>query len=271
MEPCREIVCETNGYCTVVRCGERRYPLGCKLGIRPAEPIGEVYRPSWTRLQSRRTAVDLSSHLPRVWDQGEAGSCTAQSLAAVIGGCYKADPSRLFLYFCGRAVGDQPTYEDTGCSLADAIKGVQLYGYCDEKVFPYSDKKIAVYPPYLAFKTAVRRKFPFESVRLREEDIIACLSEGFPIVLGIAVYPSMFDKKVIATGNVPTPDPKHEKLVGGHAITAVGYDLTQSKVLVRNSWGPDWGQKGYGWFDFAYLTNPKLAVDAYILRCTEQR
>lgn len=30
-----------------------------------------------------------------------------------------------------------------------------------------------------------------------------------------------------------------------HAIVAVGYDLAQGFYIVRNSWGPWWGENGY--------------------------
>lgn len=261
------LVCETNGHCTVVRCGKRCYPLGYKLGAAPAEPICTIYKAGWSQLRGRADVVDLSSRLPPIWNQGEIGSCTAQSLAALIGGCYRVNPSRLFLYHCGRAVGELPTHEDTGCTMADAIKGVQLYGFCDESVFPYDEAKSSIFPPWQAFQTAVKRdSLPFESVRLQAEDMMACLAEGCPLVLGIAVYRSMFDKSTIASGVIPTPNPQLEQLMGGHAITISGYDRTARQFFVRNSWGTEWGQNGYGRISFDYLTRPDLAMDAYTLR-----
>ena len=51
----------------------------------------------------------------------------------------------------------------------------------------------------------------------------------------------------------------------GHAIVAVGYDdnkkikntkcnkETKGALLIRNSWGVDWGEKGYGWLPYDYV------------------
>lgn len=268
MEPCTpQIICETNGPCTIVRCGTKRYPLGCKLSPTTSLLSCGVYEASPLRLRGRADTVDLSSKLPPVWNQGEIGSCTAQSLAAVLAGRYRTQPSRLFLYYCGRAVGDLPTEEDTGCTMGDAIKGAQLYGFCDEALWPYREDRHALCPAWPAFLgTQHRDNLPFESVRLRVEDLVACLSEGHPLVLGIAVYPTMFDKTTLATGIIPTPNPRQDQLMGGHAITIAGYDLPQRQFIVRNSWGPEWGRNGYGRISFDYLTHPQLAMDAFTLR-----
>jgi hypothetical protein len=46
------------------------------------------------------------------------------------------------------------------------------------------------------------------------------------------------------------------KSVGGHAITIVGYDDAQGTWIVRNSWGPTWGEGGY--FRIPYNNSSRL-------------
>jgi C1A family cysteine protease len=36
------------------------------------------------------------------------------------------------------------------------------------------------------------------------------------------------------------------KFLGGHAISIVGYDDTTQSFIIRNSWGPEWGENGFG-------------------------
>ena len=47
---------------------------------------------------------------------------------------------------------------------------------------------------------------------------------------------------------------------------AVGYDDASRMFFVRNSWGPDWGLKGYFRIRTLILTDPKLASDFWTVR-----
>jgi hypothetical protein len=40
------------------------------------------------------------------------------------------------------------------------------------------------------------------------------------------------------------------KIDGGHAVAIVGYG--KEGFLIKNSWGPDWGDKGYAWISYDY-------------------
>jgi C1A family cysteine protease len=51
----------------------------------------------------------------------------------------------------------------------------------------------------------------------------------------------------------------HEKKLGGHAVMAVGYDSAARMMIVRNSWGPDWGQGGYFMMPFEYIISPNCS------------
>jgi C1A family cysteine protease len=47
---------------------------------------------------------------------------------------------------------------------------------------------------------------------------------------------------------------------------AVGYDDSQERFIVRNSWGTTWGMAGYFTMPFTHLIQPGLASDFWTIR-----
>jgi C1A family cysteine protease len=92
------------------------------------------------------------------------------------------------------------------------------------------------------------------------------LSTGFPFIVGISVYASFESQSVAKTGIVPMPGPK-DFLLGGHAVLVCGYNdnLINGMWIVRNSWGSSWGDKGYFYLPYNYLTNPNLCSELWCI------
>jgi C1A family cysteine protease len=93
--------------------------------------------------------------------------------------------------------------------------------------------------------------------------MLTCLAEGFPFVFGFSVYESFQTQKVARSGIVNMPK-KKEKILGGHAVMAVGFNQKDKRFLVRNSWGKDWGMSGYFTMPYKYLE--ELAGDFWTIR-----
>jgi len=82
-------------------------------------------------------------------------------------------------------------------------------------------------------------------------DLKLSLSKGFPIVFGMMVPKSFY--LTPASGVVPMPSPDEVRL-GGHALLAVGYDDDKQHFIVRNSWGEEFGDKGYCYIPYQFFT-----------------
>jgi C1A family cysteine protease len=215
--------------------------------------------------------VDLRSKCPAVYDQGEIGSCTANAIAGALEfdlikeGLEPFTPSRLFIYYNERAI-EGTIGSDSGAELRDGCKSVGATGVCPEIQWPYSQGLLFVKPEGVCYQEA-RRDLARNYFRLpqRLSVLRACLAAGYPIVFGFTVYDAFESEEVAASGVLNLPGAQ-ESVVGGHAVMAVGYDDCDKRFTVRNSWGMDWGMKGYFTMPYAYALNPDLASDFWTLR-----
>ncbi|MGZ3489779.1 MAG: C1 family peptidase [Isosphaeraceae bacterium] len=218
------------------------------------------------------TSVDLRSSCPPVYDQGQLGSCTANAIAAAIQ--YEQirqkeakpfAPSRLFIYYNERVM-EHTVGQDAGAQIRDGMKSVNKIGVCPETDWPYVIANFTRKPPSLAFKDApLGKAVSYQRVVQTLDQMKGCLAAGFPIVLGISVYESFESAQVARSGVVPMPASR-EKLLGGHAVLAVGYHDADQRFTMRNSWGTSWGMRGYFTIPYAYLTDPNLCDDLWTIQ-----
>ena len=212
--------------------------------------------------------VDLREFCSIVENQESLGSCTANALAGNleyldhrIDDVYE-DVSRLFIYYNERVLEDTVDY-DSGASLRDGIKTLRKQGACWEKTWPYLIERFTRKPSKKCYMEA--KKHQIESYHRINNlpEMLTCLAEGYPFVFGFTVYESFQSQKVAKTGVASMPR-KKEKVLGGHAVLAVGYNQSQKRFLVRNSWGSEWGKDGYFTMPYEYLET--LAADFWTIR-----
>ncbi len=217
--------------------------------------------------------VDLRAHCSPVEDQGALGSCTANALVGmleyleIVHKVRYVDLSRLFVYYNERVIM-HTVEEDSGAMLRDGIKTLVRQGVCLEKRWPYRIPRFAEKPPASCYKEALDRQVLSYQRILTLTEMKACLAEGFPFVFGFAVYESFESREVARTGVVPMPE-YAERLLGGHAVLAVGYSDAKKRFIVRNSWGEKWGLRGYFTMPYAYLTSRDLSDDFWTVKAAE--
>jgi len=216
--------------------------------------------------------VDLrpAEHFP-IYDQGHLGSCTANAIAAsfhfdqVRQNLHDFVPSRLFLYYNERAM-EGTIEQDSGAYIRDGIKSLNNVGICPEAMWPYDVSQFTKKPAELCYKEATLNTCKeYARVPQTMEDMNGCLNEGFPFVFGFADLEYFMTHEVASTGIMTMPDYFESELVG-HAVQACGYDDEKQCFIVRNSWGEEWGDKGYFYMPYEYLSNPQLAGDMWAVR-----
>ena len=219
--------------------------------------------------------VDLRSHCPAVYDQGALGSCTANAIGAAHQfeqmrqlSTRAFQPSRLFIYYNERVL-EGTVNEDAGAQIRDGIKSVVRQGVCPETQWPYVIARFARQPAAACYEEALEQQVvSYRRLQPLLAQMKGCLASGFPFVFGFSVYESFEAESVARTGRVPLPK-SGERVLGGHAVLAVGYDDATQCFTVRNSWGKTWGAKGSCFMPYAYLTDPNLAADFWTIRMVE--
>jgi C1A family cysteine protease len=258
------------------------------------------YKSSIEALAELPPQADLRPRCPPVVNQGAIGSCTGNALASALeflelkemarapspvkgdgGGPAPAGAakkkgkgsevfapgkfshlSRLFIYYNERFIEGDPD-QDAGATLRAGVKSVAKWGDCRESVWKYSPNLVLKQPSSAAYDEAAKHKI---STYLRIgslQQMKQCLSSGFPFVFGFTVYESFESPEVAKTGLMPVPG-RSEQVLGGHAVMAVGYDDAKGLLLVRNSWGEDWGLDGYFWMPYEVVT--RQARDFWTIR-----
>jgi C1A family cysteine protease len=139
-------------------------------------------------------------------------------------------------------------------------------GVCSEDLWKYDITKFTECPTQECYDNAKNHKsIEYKRVVQSLEQLKQCLIEGFPFIFGFNVYSSFETQEVAETGIMPIPK-EGEELLGGHAVCAVGFDDNKQVFIVRNSWGDNWGDKGYFYMPYSFITNTSQCSDFWTVR-----
>ena len=238
-----------------------RYYGGC----RPSPPAARGTRWAHEMLGMHESAttpdaVDRSTLLPEVLNQGQQGSCTGHGCSEGIWAALNAAapspverPSPEWCYYLGRVIDGNAT-EDAGSSVSSVLEGAQQIGFVQNAQLPYRYTELVPDQDRLPAleRLAYDQKILKGTARITAMGsalVTACraaLAAGYLPIFGTDVDRAFEDLPADGVW----PGCKGQSL-GGHCMCLTGYRTVNGRTqfCIRNSWGDEWCDAGSCWCD----------------------
>lgn len=227
--------------------------------------IKTIQSPFVTRSSS--SGVDLRSYCPQVENQLSLSSCVANATVGAletlrsIAGVSHVDFSRLFLYYNAR-LRHSAQGVDNGTQIRHCMASLTLDGVTTESNWAYNTSLVNTRPSWSAYRSAYFNKlsgyYRISSLDL-VSDIKTSLNSKHSVVISVEVDGSF---QTIDSSGVYNS--RGGNILGRHAMLIVGYDDIQRRLIVRNSWGETWGDKGYCYIPYQLFINEMKPLDIWV-------
>jgi C1A family cysteine protease len=235
--------------------------------LRVFNPYGDVYGAPGDDA-SLPKAIDLSANFPIPGNQGDQGSCVGWATAYALKSYQEKieigwSLDRQDQLFSPAFVFNQITADSVSCSGSQIYKALDLLentGAATLGKMGYTDLNCTTQPTNDALQEAANFKIRTYGTLRTVEEIKAQLANYKPVVMGIIAYDSLFQLR----GSDSVYNAASGRNQGGHAVTVVGYDDDRygGAFKVINSWGAQWGDKGYFWLTYDFVRQG-IMVEAY--------
>jgi len=224
------------------------------------------------------SSVDHTPDMSPVKDQGQLGSCVGFAVSAMKE-CQERkehleeiakgkrgrpkiyDYSEAWVYWNSKKIDPWPGEE--GTSIRYAMKVLQKIGVPTEKGWPYKDVNDvnAVGEPANWANLVARWALIDSYYRIDTLNGLKLALIDGPVPIGVPCFYEIFF--VGDNGIVPYPA-NPDEVYGGHAICTVGFDDSKQLIKFKNSWGSGWGDKGYGYLTYKYVSD--FLWDAWVAK-----
>ena len=225
---------------TRLRPEERQKLLGEKtLEFGDVEPITQPLAISYPAEIDWRDK-DGHNWVTPIRDQSSCGSCVAFGAVATLESLVRIeqnqpdldiDLSEMHLFNCGGGSCSFGWYNSAACSY------LRSNGTPDEDCWPYVPVDRPCSETCPDWRSRAVKITDYASI----SGIEACKTYVAiaPILVAFEVYSDFFSY----TGGIY--EYVWGSYEGGHAVCIVGYDTTENYWIVKNSWGPGWGESGF--------------------------
>jgi C1A family cysteine protease len=213
--------------------------------------------------------IDLRHLLPKIQDQGDRGTCVAFAVTSAherkrhqLSNALEKLSEEFLYWECKQIDGDL----EEGTTFTSAAEALLKWGQPKDEIWPYTPVSSELPDRYVPPKNLGNTPFynaTLVPVHLSKSQVKAILLLRHVIVVGLILY----DTFMAGTETIAMPS-ENSQALGTHAVTIVGYvevTNTQGYFIIRNSWGEDWGVKGYAYLPYEYFDN--FCIEAWKVEC----
>jgi hypothetical protein len=233
--------------------------------------LPEVYPPFPGR--ALRSEEDLSKRFPPAGSQAPQNACSGWVVGYALKSYHESveEGWSTWSFWTGANLNNtfSPAYVynqinggvDEGAMLPVCLALVKTSGVCRWPRMPFDPADFTRQPSEIAHRDAQKYRIDFFGYVPPDnlDAIKGFLAGGFPLVVGMMSDP---DFEALKKDDVwSTYDPGQGEL---HAVMVVGYDDRKKAFKVFNSWGNDWGRKGFGWV--AYDLWPDVVLEVFAVK-----
>lgn len=221
--------------------------------------------------------VSLQKYCPTPMNQGQQGSCVAWASAYAARTIIEAQRTGKHpdeIKFSPAFMYNQISIDHKTCQgsyIKYAMDNMMEVGAVPFNSFKYTDQNCTTQPSSSLKQQAETYKITgfqrlTDEQRGKAYEILGMkqnLAKGSPIIIGMMVGGSFMSDMLGQEFWNPTSQDYHKQGFGGHAMCVVGYDdyYEGGSFLIMNSWGTDWGKKGFAWV--RYSDFKEFNVEAY--------
>lgn len=202
-----------------------------ELGAGYGAPVAK----DWRNVSGKNYVTDVKN-------QGGCGSCVSFGTCATIESNMRikgqdhtlaVDLSEAFMQFCGGG-------SCSGWGLTSGLDYAKNTGVTDEPCFPYQPTNMPCSDRCSNWQSRLVKilNYSSHSSMQARKDAIA----NGPVVAGMAVYTDFYS---YSGGVYQKSSAANNELEGYHCISVVGFDDNQQCWIIKNSWGPNWGENGF--------------------------